>query len=145
MKALYALKYILSRGSEIFTIATVLLYAVSAAVSGGIDGLVPTLASILMFLAMSMVIAAGNLILRQAKVTKGAKLALHALTLAVAYYLIFVVCGGHAANGSMTLAAMTVFIVCYAVFAVIWLIVNRSKGKRENASKSYSSMFDDKD
>lgn len=143
MKNTNAIKYVFRTGCEIFTFVSVTAYVASAIFSGKLNGLIPKLDLILMLLAMSFTVAAGNLILKNNKWSNAKRLLIHLLLTATVYYLLFVLLAGHATSPSMTAAALAVFALLYLAFAVIWLVLRKASSKKENSKKSYSSIFDE--
>ncbi|MDD6095304.1 MAG: DUF3021 family protein, partial [Clostridia bacterium] len=82
-------------------------------------------------------LAAANIILKSKKTNTAAKLAIHFTASAAVYFVTVVVCGGYIKNGAQTVIALSLFLVLYLVFAVVYLIATRKKSE----PKKYEKMF----
>lgn len=132
---------VVKNGCLIFTIITVLTYVAGTLMSSENKAFIPTLKWILLFLAFSVVLAFANLLLKSKKYSKGLCLLFHFVASAVLYFVVVVLCGGFISNGSQTLIAMALFLLIYAVFAMIFALTGNKKKIKKNKEENYSSMF----
>lgn len=107
---------------------------------------IPTLRIAYSLLGFSLGFSALNEGIKRAKISFPAKFAVHLLSSAVLYYLIFVIGGGFLKNGGSTLAAMIVFAFVYAIGAVIilvlrWLLGTKKKEAGKADEAEYNSIF----
>ena len=128
---------IIKNGCCIFTVITLLFYSVGGIISGTEQEFIPSLKYIWLFFVFSILLAAANIILKSTKINTAAKLAIHFAASAAVYFVTVVVCGGYIKNGAQTVIALSLFLVLYLIFAVIYLIATHKKPE----PKKYEKMF----
>ncbi|MDD6094811.1 MAG: DUF3021 family protein [Clostridia bacterium] len=128
---------IIKNGCCIFTMITLLFYSVGGIISGSEQEFIPSLKFIWLFFVFSLLLAAANIILKSKKINTAAKLAIHFAASAAVYFVTVVVCGGYINNGAQTVIALSLFLVLYLIFAVVYLIATRKRCE----PKKYEKMF----
>lgn len=128
-------------GCLIFTFITVISYILGTLLSTENKAFIPTLKWILLFLVFSVILAFANLLLKSKNFSKGICLLFHFASSATLYFVVVVLCGGFIANGSQTLIAMSLFLLIYGVFAIIYAFTGSKKKKEKNKTENYDSMF----
>ena len=128
---------ILKNGSVIFTVITLIFYSAGGIISGSNKEFIPSLLHIWLFFLFSVLLALANSILRVEKMNKAARLGLHFIAAFAVYFVTVIICGGYIGNGAQTLIAITVFLVLYLVFAIIFLL----SGGKKKEDRKYESMF----
>ena len=122
-------------------INTVLVFAVAALANVfSKEGLAPKFSTVAMILVFSLCIGAAGYILSVRKISGIFRVLIHYFSLALAFYMIFVVWGGFADRSSTTLIAMVLFTIIYAVAMVVYFIVKKRSDKRADDSE-YESRF----
>lgn len=128
-------------GCVIFTIITIISYALGTLLSFDNKAFIPTLKWIILFFVFSIVLAFANLLLGNKKISVGTRLGLHFLASATLYFVCVVLCGGFITSGAQTLIAMTFYIVLYLIFAALYAISSSGKRRKKNKTEKYESMF----
>ncbi|MBQ4067105.1 MAG: DUF3021 family protein [Clostridia bacterium] len=141
MKNKLSVKDTLKNGCVIFTVITVISYALGLLLSGKDNPFIPTLTWIILFLIFSLVLAFANIILKNPGYSLGIRLGLHFLATASLYFVVVVLCGGFIRNGAQTLIALVLFVILYGLFAILYAILSSGKKKKKNKKEKYDSMF----
>lgn len=130
---------IIKNGCAVFTVITLLTYSVGALISGKDQEFIPSIRHIWLFFAFSLLLAFANRILASDKLSSAARLGFHFLSCGAIYFVTVILCGGYISNGAQTVVALSLFLVLYLIFTVIYLIRNGAKKKKE--TKKYEKMF----
>ncbi len=128
---------IIKSGCLIFTLITLFFYSVGGIISGSEQEFIPSLKYIWLFFLFSVLLAFANEILKAEKPGAAAKLGIHFLCSAAIYFVTVVLCGGFIKNGAQTVVAISLFIIAYAVFAIIYAI----RRGRKKPEEKYEKMF----
>lgn len=129
---------ILKNGCCIFTGVTLLFYSVGGIISGADRAYIPSLKTVWLFFAFSLLLSFANELLRLERLNAALRLAVHFVSCLALYFITVIVCGGYIKNGSQTLVALFLFLIVYIAFAVIYLLLS---GRKKKPKKKYKSQF----
>ena len=124
-----------------FTVVTLALYIIGTVLVAEHKDMIPTLRTILIVLAFSFVFCAANMLLSVKKLHPVLRVALHYVTTAAAFYILFISTSENRPGGSLTIILLLVYSVIYAaVFAGTAAV--RSASRKKTIEKSdYSSIY----
>lgn len=142
MKPLDITKKIAQRACVYNTVAVLVLYSLGRLLPNGVS-LIPKLENLLLILLFSFALSTVNHFIRLTKSRLPLKLAIHYVTVAVVFYVIFIVWGKFAKNASFILVFMTVFTALYALiaFASIGIGSLKRKSTTDSEEEKYESQF----
>lgn len=141
MKAHNPFINILKNGCVIFTVITLLIYAVGTILSNSEKSFIPTFYWILLFFIFSMLLSGVTQIMHIKKIKLPIRFLLHFLAAAVLYIVSVVLCGGFYKNGTMLLLSLLLFIIGYVLFAILYSIGIRRQSRNVEKKEAYKSVF----
>ena len=125
-----------------FTVVTLLLYIIGAAVSDGASNMIPTLRTILIIFGFSLVFNLANMILTAKKLHISLRITLHFVITALAFYILFINASDYNVNGSFTIVLLLIYTVVYAAICAVVLAVRSASRKTKIESSEYRPIYD---
>ncbi len=131
----------IKNGCVIFAIITVISYTVGMLMSSENRAFIPSLKSIYIYLAFSILFSFVCNLLKSERINTALRLIIHFAISAALFFCVIVLGGGFAESGFATIVLMTAFVIVYIIFSVIYLVIAKKKERKANSNKQYSSVF----
>lgn len=127
-----------------FTVITLFLYIGGAALNYGTTKMIPRLSTILIVLAFSFIINVANLILTMKKLNMALRVAIHYVTLAVSFFVLFINASDYRASNGLTIILLLSYTLVYAFICAIVFAVRRAVKNADTDASEYKSIYDKK-
>ncbi len=131
----------IKNGCSIFTLITVISYTIGMILSTNDKAYIPSLKSIYIYLAFSILFCFANRLLLNKKINVWVRLLIHCIITGILFFCVIVLGGGFSGSGFATLIIMSVYVASYLIFAVIYSMISKKKEHKENINKQYTSVF----
>ncbi len=137
-------KKIVSQGCLLYTGITLLLYTGGMIVSDIERAWIPTIGMMYMVLIFSLLLAAANVLVLNARFHGFIKLLLHYAVTTLVFYVVFIFWSGFYKRGASILTILLLFTFVYCICALVYCGVRYIKGSRDNKKTGYESQFSTK-
>lgn len=124
-----------------FTVIVLALYSAGMAFSTEEQKWIPTFTMVWMVLVFSLMLNLAGLLMKIERLNLAVRVILHYITIAVVFYIVFLLWGGYGDKGSLIIGLMLIFTVVYAVAMAITLCIKKPWRKREQKAADYKSML----
>lgn len=131
----------IKNGCVLFTIITVISYSIGVLISTETKAYIPTLKSIYIYLAFSILFSLANRLLGSKKMNTFFKILIHYIITGTLFFCVFVFGGGFAENGFITIIFIAAYTVIYIIGSLLFTLFHKKNERKEIDKKQYDGLF----